>query len=111
VYEQPHRSRKRIIRRSTSLKTPPVPLDDPSSNDGLEQKLFPLYDRFTTLKETLEILPIDLGFVVELKYPADWAKRAYNIVYHERNPLVDKVLEVSHHSLIHIPFSSYIHHQ
>jgi hypothetical protein len=87
--------RKKIIRRSVSLQDPSTALPEQTQTESTERKSFTLSDRFTTLEEALRVLPIELGFVVEIKYPADWAKRTYNIVYHERNPLVDRILDVS----------------
>jgi hypothetical protein len=91
---KPH-GRKKIIRRSVSLQNSSSEHPEQTETESTERKIFILSDRFTTLEEALRVLPTELGFVVEIKYPADWAKRAYNIVYHERNPLVDKILDVS----------------
>jgi glycerophosphoryl diester phosphodiesterase len=92
-------TRKKTIRRSVSLQESTSSNPEHMPSESEVRKTFALSDRFTTLAEALRKLPTELGFVVEVKYPADWAKREYNIVYHERNPLVDIILDVVFSSL------------
>jgi len=53
-----------------------------------------LSDGLPTLEETLRRVPMDVGFMVEIKYPSEqWCKER-RIAYIERNAFVDLVLKV-----------------
>lgn len=49
-------------------------------------------DSFATLAETLTTIPPEVGFVIEIKYPAERYQVAENIRYHERNLYIDTIL-------------------
>jgi len=51
------------------------------------------FDFYPTLKETLRGVPGDIGFLVELKYPAAWFQQATHMLFHERNNYCDAVLK------------------
>lgn len=50
------------------------------------------HDRYATLDETLRIVPAEVGFVIEVKYPAERFQHASKMRYAERNAYVDAVL-------------------
>lgn len=51
------------------------------------------HDRFATLDETLRIVPAEVGFVIEIKYPAERFQRSSKMRYAERNEYADAVLK------------------
>lgn len=51
------------------------------------------HDRFATLDETLRIVPAEVGFVIEVKYPAERFQRSSKMRYAERNEYADAVLK------------------
>lgn len=51
------------------------------------------------IKQTLRLVPEEVGFAVELKMPPDWFQKANNFQYHDRNHYVDAVLKVIFDSL------------
>lgn len=50
------------------------------------------HDRYATLDETLRIVPAEVGFVIEVKYPAERFQHSSKMRYAERNLYVDAVL-------------------
>jgi glycerophosphoryl diester phosphodiesterase len=50
------------------------------------------HDHFSTLDETLRIVPSEVGFVIEVKYPAERFQHASKMRYAERNLYADAVL-------------------
>jgi glycerophosphoryl diester phosphodiesterase len=50
------------------------------------------HDRFATLDETLRIVPAEVGFVIEVKYPAERFQHSSKMRYAERNAYADAVL-------------------
>lgn len=57
-----------------------------------------LHDGFTTLEETLDKVPIDTGFIVEIKYPSDSFRRentalAPHTGWHKRDTVINMILQ------------------
>jgi glycerophosphoryl diester phosphodiesterase len=50
------------------------------------------HDRLATLDETLRLVPSEVGFVIEVKYPAERFQIAEKMRYAERNAYADAVL-------------------
>jgi glycerophosphoryl diester phosphodiesterase len=55
-----------------------------------------LHDGFPSLRELLELLPEELGFDVEVKYPTDGFMAAHCFAYHPRTLVAQTVLALVH---------------
>lgn len=65
----------------------------PHAVDPIPKSIINPHDRFATLKETLRIVPAEVGFVIEVKYPAERFQRSSKMRYAERNDYADAVLK------------------
>lgn len=67
--------------------------------DVIPKGIVNIRDTHATLAETLRTIPVEVGFVVEIKYPSERYMVRENIRYHERNVYVDTVLKTIFNAL------------
>lgn len=67
--------------------------------DVIPKGVVNIRDTHATLSEALKKIPVEVGFVVEIKYPSERYQVRENIRYHERNVYVDTVLKTIFNSL------------
>lgn len=71
----------------------PLPADLLSHQSHAEPKsIINPHDHFSTLDETLRLVPAEVGFVIEVKYPAERFQHSSKMRYAERNAYADAVL-------------------
>ncbi|XP_049849786.1 uncharacterized protein LOC126320379 isoform X2 [Schistocerca gregaria] len=73
---------------------------------GRERNVINPRDTFATLSETFCAIPVEIGFVIEIKYPSYRYQHDAKMLYHERNFYVDAVLRATFAALANPLFSS-----
>ena len=53
-----------------------------------------LHDGLVTLEETLRGLPVNIGLLIEVKFPNEEFSASKHLSYPERNTVVDNILKV-----------------
>jgi len=75
----------------------PIKVDDPfdllSPRPTLRKSIINPHDQFATLDETLRLVPAEVGFVIEVKFPAERFQHSSKMRYAERNVYADAVLK------------------